>query len=199
MIGLLIEEYIPYLNSLKPHLPAFDATGVVLKYTIISDVEFDIMDKKKTIKQPLGTGSATYHNPDSKEIMFIDYEDYLNQLPVDLKRCDFVVYEMNGTSFFFFNELSLSNSGKVKMSDARKQLHKALFHFSNVPEIVSFMNKYDRKECILSNTTEIISSPEDVAVAFEKVKEYLPLPIEHSFQPITKLGFKLIETALIEV
>ena len=199
MINLLKERYIPFLINLKPFPSDFTDKNVNVKYEIISDVEFDIMDKKSTIKQPLGTCSATYHNPDEKEIMFIDYEDFLNQLPVGLKRCDFVVYELNGASFFFFNELSQSSSGKVKMSDARKQLHNALFNFSKVPEMKSFMDKYTRKECILSNKTEVICSPENMADAFDMIKEHLPLPIEHSFQPITKLGFKLIETAIVEV
>lgn len=199
MINLLKEKYIPFLINLKPFPSDLTDKNVNVKYEIISDVEFDIMDKEPTIKQPLGTCSATYHNPYEKEIMFIDYEDFLNQLPVSLKRCDFVVYELNGTSFFFFNELSQSSSGKVKMSDARKQLHNALFNFSKVPEMKSFMDKYTRKECILSNKTEVLRSPENIADAFDMIKEHLPLPIEHSFQPITKLGFKLIETAIVEV
>ena len=42
-------------------------------------------------------------------------------------------------------------------------------------------------------------TPENIADAFELIKVYLPEPITLNFQPITKWGFELIETSIIDV
>ncbi|GHT34282.1 hypothetical protein AGMMS49574_21460 [Bacteroidia bacterium] len=172
---------------------------------MIDDTNFDIQDKKATIKQPLGTGSATYNNPNNKIIVVVDYEHFLNQQPndvikaLDLKKCDFIVYSLDGNSFFILNELSLSSSSKNKINDARKQLHNALLHLSNTTAIKSFIDSFVDKKCVFSNKTKTIETPEDIAGSFDIIKSYLSEPIVHGFQPIEKLNFKLIETAIIDV
>jgi len=205
MDELLNVQYTDYINTVyRPHEPTCTAIGLKnLKSDVIDDTYFDIVDKQPMIKQPIGQGSATYNNIENKIIAFIDYEDFLNKLPAnntkELKKCDFIAYDLGTNSFFLLNELSQSKESKNKFSDARKQLHNALFHFSNVPVIQSFINKFDRKLCIFSNKSSTIATPENIADAFDTVKKYLPEPIEHDFQPITKLNFKFIETAIIDV
>jgi methyltransferase-like protein len=172
---------------------------------VIDDTNFDIQDKKLTIKQSLGTGSGTYNNPNNKIIAVIDYEHFLNQQPNDvikalgLKKCDFIVYHLDGNTFFILNELSLSSSSKNKINDARKQLHNALLHLSRTHSIKSFIDSFVEKLCVFSNKTKTIETPEDIAGAFDIIRSYLPEPIVHSFQPIEKLNFKLVETAIIDV
>ncbi len=203
MIELLKNQYISYLNSRKPHLSPFDGSSLIVRAENVSDEYFDIQDKKATIKQPLGMGSATYHNPGLKDITIIDYEDLLNQLPFDLQkgveRCDFVVYDETEDSFFILNELSQSSSSKNKISDARRQLHKAAFYFSEIADINNFVNRRSRRICVFSNKHKLVPTPDDMAKAFSEIQAYLPDPIRHNFQPITKLGYELIETAIVEV
>jgi len=204
MIHLLKNQFISYLIGSKAHLPNFENDKLTVKEESISEIHFDIMDKADSICQPINSGSATYYNPESKYIQFIDFEDFVNQLPVDLskdiKRCDFIAYDKNGTTFFLLNELSQSTTSKNKLNDARQQLHKAAFIFSSINEIKTFMDKFQSKKCIFSNKSRLLSStPEHVADAFSEIQNYLPEPIIHNFQPITKLGFELIETAIVEV
>jgi len=206
MDNLLQRDYIEYLNSLRPHVVQCTNVSIsCLKSDVIDDTNFDIQDKKPAIKQLLGTGSATYNNPNNKIIAIIDYEHFLNQQPDDvikalgLKKCDFIVYHLEGNTFFVLNELSLSSSSKNKVNDARKQLHNALLHLSNTTSIKFFIDSFVEKLCVFSNKTKTIETPEDIAGAFDIIRSYLPEPIVHSFQPIEKLNFKLIETAIIDV
>jgi len=204
MIDLLKNQFISYLIGSKVHLPYFESDKLNVKAEIISEIHFDIMDKAVSICQALNSGSATYYNPESKFIQFIDFEDFVNQLPFDLskdiKRCDFIAYDKNGKTFFLLNELSQSTTSKSKLNDARQQLHRAAFIFSSINDIKTFMDKFQSKKCIFSNKTKLLSStPEHVADAFSEIQNYLPEPIIHNYQPITKLGFELIETAIVEV
>lgn len=202
MINLLKEQYISYLNGKKSHLPSFDGATLTLKAEVTSEVYFDIMDKQATICQPIGTGSATYNNIDTKEITFIDYEDFINQLPPDLqkgiKRCDFIAYDTN-RSFFILNELSQSSTSKGKMNDARQQLHNTAFNLCETPDVKQFIDAFSMKRCVFSNKNRLISTPNNIADAFSMIQDYLPYPIKLNYQPITKLGFELIETAIVEV
>ena len=203
MISLLKNQFVNYLNSRKPHLPPFNGSCLNVRSESISDPCFDIMDKKETIAQPIGKGSATYNNPNGIVITFIDFEGFINQLPPDLqkdlKRCDFLAYDLEGLLFFILNELSLSSSAKNKLSDAIKQLHQVVFYFYETSEIKDFISKYRRKQCIFSNKHELIQTPDGVADAFNLIQGYLHEPIFHKYQPIEKLGFELIETAVINV
>lgn len=204
MILLLKDQYISYLNSKRANFPPFDGAALCLKTEVASDVHFDIMDKQATICLPIGKGSATYHNPQKKKILFIDYEDFINKLPPNLvheiKRCDFIAYEINrGLSFFILNELSQSSSAKNKLNAARQQLHATALNLCKTPDIQSFINRFAIKKCVFSNKTQRINTPKNIANAFFRIQSYLPAPIIHNYQPITKLGFELIETAIIEV
>ncbi len=44
----------------------------------------------------------------------------------------------------------------------------------------------------ISNKTKVIRSPNGMAASFERIKSYLPDPIPHDYQPITKMGFEFI-------
>lgn len=203
MISLLKNQYVRYLNSRKAHLTPFDGTTLILKTEVTSDMYFDIMDKLATICQPIGKGSATYNNTQSKEITFIDYEDFINQLPLELqkgiKRCDFIAYDTNSLSFFILNELSQSSTSKGKMNDARQQLHNTAFNLCEAIDVKRFIDTFEVKKCVFSNKNRLISTPNNIADAFSKIQDYLPDPIKLNYHPITKLGFELIETAIIEV
>ncbi|MDR1459902.1 MAG: hypothetical protein LBI60_06780 [Bacteroidales bacterium] len=202
MDNLLQKEYIEYLNSLRPHVTQCNNVSIsCIKSDVIDDAYFDIQDKKPSIKQPFGTGSATYNNSNSKIIAVIDYENFLDRQTDDiikkleLKKCDFIVYHLDGNTFFIVNELSQSSLSKNKLSDARQQLHNAVLHFSRTPAIKSFTDKFTDKLCVFSNKAKMIKTPDDMAEAFDIIRKHLPEPIAHDYKPITKLNFKFIETA----
>jgi len=203
MINLLKVQLVAFINAKKSHLSPFDGSLMSIKDELISDKLFDIEDLKQTIKQPAGTGTATYDNPNETQILFIDYENFINQLPAEhqknIKKCDFIAFDQCGNSFFIFNELSGSSSARNKFSKAREQLHSTLLLFESVPEIKTVLDSYARKLCIFSNKTKVISSPNGMAASFERIKSYLPDPIPHDYQPITKMGFEFIETAIVAI
>ncbi len=206
MKNILIDQYLEYLKSLKinahPTL-TIDKNSVHLRSENTSDLHFDIIDKKESIIVPLGKGSATYSNLGNKSIEIVDYEDLINQLPEDcnkdIKRADFILYHKDGATFFIVNELSQSSNVRNKRKKAISQLHNTVFHLMQCPETSEFINKFEAKICIFSNKERLIKTLDNPALAFEKIKEYLPDPISIKFSPITKLGFKAIETATYEL
>lgn len=204
MDNLLDTHYTTYINSCKPHIPSCSPVGVKnIKSDVIDDSHFDIQDLKPTIKQRLGSGSATYENTSRKIIAFIDYENFLNHFPVNnvkgFKKPDFIAYDMGNQTFFLINELSQSSNSANKLNDARQQMHNAIFNFYKVNEIRNFIGKHQVKLCVFSNKSKIIKTPDDIAEAFNLIQNYLGDPICHKYQPITKLGFEFIETAIITV
>jgi len=194
---------IAYLNSQNPRLQPMVVNSITIRKEYASADLFDIIDKQQTIVCMVGQGSATYQNAQSKTIVFIDYENFIDQLPepfqIGKKRCDFIAYDSDCSSFILFHELSASSSSGNKLNRARQQLHSTLFLLSSIPEAKAFLDRFPRKECIFSNKMEMPASPLGMASAFGLVRDYLPSAIVHSFQPISKLGFRLIETPLVVV
>jgi hypothetical protein len=204
MIELLRSGLVDYLNKEKEHLPPFDGRVLTVKNEVIPDREFDIDDKKPTIKQPKGTGSVTYLNgEDNSTLLAIDYEDLLNQFPKDHRkgegRCDFIVYENVLKELFVLNELSKSEKAQNKRKKAITQLHHTLFVLYSIPSIKTFISAFPYKYCIFSNRSSIISPLPKMVDSFNLVLEKLPSPKPIKFQPIEKLGFWAIETDLVEV
>jgi hypothetical protein len=207
MDDILNNDYVGYLNSRKPHVVQCNLIKVRdIRSDVIDDTIFDIQDLKETIKQPPGTGSATYDNRDNKIIAVIDYESFLSQIlskdaikTLGMKKCDFIVYDLEKPTFFILNELSQSGSAKNKYNDARKQLHNAVFHLTLCPATKSFIDKFNDKICIFSNRTKPITTPENIADPFDLIRKYLHEPIVRNFKPIEKCGFRFIETPFIQV
>lgn len=202
MENLLRTQFITYLSSRKKHLEPINL-DLQVRIEETTSGYFDIIDRAESIVVAMGKGSATYHNPDHKQVCFLDYEAFVNALPPEyqknIKKADFIAWHQNGYDFFIINELSQSGNRNNKISDARQQLHKTAFYLMNVAEIKALIATYERKECIFSNKHKQIPTPDDMAQAFYSIQEYLPDPVVHNFQPITKLGFTLIETAVIEL
>ena len=203
MDKLLQSDFIDYLKILDPNVKNIKIGYI--RTDVIDDKHFDIQDLQPTIKQILGTGSVTYNNPLSKIIAIVDYEDFLNKQPasvikaLELRKPDFIVYNLGTKSFFILNELSQSKNPKNKQNDAILQLNDALKHFYRVTAIKTFIDSFSNKRCIFSNRNHPINSPDTIADPFEYIQGLLQPPIKLNFQPITKLGFELIETNVIDV
>lgn len=88
---------------------------------------------------------------------------------------------------------------RSKRKEAMIQLHNALKHFFKVPAITSFIANFTDKKCIFSNRYYPGQSPNALADPFEYIQQLLQPPKQINYQPITKLGFDLIETDAIDV
>ena len=203
MDKLLQSDFINYLKTLNQNVKGIGIKDI--RTDVIDDTHFDIQDLKPTIKQELGTGSVTYNNLNKKLIAVIDYEDFLNKQPASvikalgLKKPDFIVYDLGTGSFFILNELSQSVNPKNKQNDAKLQLSDALKHFYRVDAIKAFIESFSDRRCVFSNRNHPINSPDTIAEPFGYIQELLLPPIKLDFQPITKLGFELIEVNVIDV
>ncbi len=206
MDDLLRVSFINHLNTLRPHVATCTNVGIKeIKSDVIDDTHFDLKDKEIEIKQPLGTGSVTYNNPTNKIIAVIDYERFLNIQSNDLikklslKKCDFIIYHLDGDSFFILNELSQSASESSKRKDAINQLWNAVMHFRRTPDINTFIDKFSTKLCVFSNRSNPITTPNGIADAFGYIQTLLPTPNKMNFSPITNAGFELSSTSIIDV
>ncbi|WP_165045290.1 hypothetical protein [Dysgonomonas sp. ZJ709] len=206
MDNILISNYINYINSLSPHIiPCIGVNVQDIRSDVINDIQFEIKDLEQTIQQPIGMGIAIYDNPHSKIMAFIDYESFItlvdptrdHPLTKGLKKCDFIVYDMENYSVFLLNELSNSSNPSNKRPDAKLQLHSAALHLSRCPETKIFIDQFQEKKCVFSNKIQPISSPHGIADAFNIPMNYLSSSIPLKFQPLTKLGFQAMETSNI--
>ena len=59
MTDLLATDFIAYLRNKNPVVVSVDAKNI--RVEVIRDTKFDIQDRRPGIKQPAGTGSATYN------------------------------------------------------------------------------------------------------------------------------------------
>ena len=199
MIDLFKNYFIAYINNRKPSFPAFSPNNLNVRFEDTAKKVFDIIDKKIRICQNANTGSATFHNLLCLKIRFIDYENIIDQLPDrlqwQLKRCDFIAYDIDGNSFFILNELSQSNSSQTKLKDAIEQLYNTALHLTRVKEIKDFINTKEKHQCVFSNRNQtIINTPYGIADSFNIIENLLPNPIIHNNNRINNLGFDLIET-----
>ena len=203
MIELLRDYFVPYINNRKQTEPKLSPSDLTIKYEDITENEFDIIDKKTQIRQDVNTGSATYHNS-VEALRFIDYEHLINQFPKQLqrgiKRCDFIVYDLNGNSVFILNELSQSTAVQTKLRDAIEQLFKSALDLTRVTPINDFIKSKEKHQCIFSNRMpNVANSPLGMADSFNLIQELLPELIVHPNDRINKLGFELIETDQIYI
>jgi hypothetical protein len=135
MDKLLQSKFIVYLQELNPNVRNVAISEIRTDVTYESN--FDIQDLRPTIIQTLGTGSVTYNNPHNQVIAIIDYEDFINKQPhqpecssnedvikaLELRKPDFIVYDLETNSFFVLNELSQSTNPANKRNDAKLQLN----------------------------------------------------------------------------
>ena len=203
MDKLLQSNFIGYLKTLNQNVKDIKIKDI--RTDVIDDTHFDIQDLKPTIKQKLGTGSVTYNNHNRKLIAIVDYENFLNKQSASvikslkLRKPDFIVCDLGTYSFFILNELSQSTNPKNKQNDAKLQLNDALKHFYRVTAIKTFIDSFPDKRCVFSNRNHPINSPDTIADSFGYIQKLLQPPIKLNFQPITKLGFELIETNVVDV
>lgn len=202
MKGLLSSVFISHLNARKPFDDSEKASiPAEVPLQTSNDKIFDLLDKADPYFRPVGTGSVTYHNLSTLDIVAINYEQFLNNLPLPitkgLKRPDYLVFDSNSNGkYFIVNELSQGKPAS-KRSDAKNQMFSAIKILNEVPQIKQWIDERPCKWCVFSCRASFPKTPEGIADAFGINGKNLPERVEIKFQPITKAGFSAFETDVI--
>lgn len=139
------------------------------------DEQFDLTDSGDAMLVPYKTGNVSFVHSKQTEIQVICYEKFLNgfngtAFETGRKRCDFILYESGGSGddFFLLNEhtSSLGSTDNLsipivdkdknilypggKYEKAEVQLLETLKTLKDVACIKAFIDKYQRKVCLMS-------------------------------------------------
>lgn len=167
MIELLRQDF-PYHYGLHKR-------NIIVPYETTHEEHFDLIDGGDTMLVPYNTGNVSFDHAEQTEIEVVNYEKFLNGLSGTAfergrKRCDFVLYEIGGSgqSFFLLNEqtstLGSTDNLSIPVVDKKKnvvypggkyekvevQLSETLKTLKAVSGIKAFIDKYQRKICLMS-------------------------------------------------
>ena len=178
--------------------------SVVVNVVSTTDIDFELIERTLT-----GIGIAKYSNPSSKEVSIVNYESFVNSLPIAFatgrERCDFIVYASD-LSHFILNELTDTQPQYVtdftradgtlvkgKRNKAISQLKQTLQDISSVPDIDNFIKKHTVNHCCFFNTQPHAPIGITAIVAFGRLSSVAPNGYKISNPEIEFLGFELWE------
>jgi hypothetical protein len=173
-----------------------------------NDNNFDLKDDS-TMIYPSGAGVARYNNPHRKEVNVINYESFINSLPIAFQsrkeKCDLIVYT-SYFSHFLLNELTNTQSQYVpdftqadgtprtgKRNKAISQLKNTLEDISAVPAIKKFIDRHTIKYCCFFNKQVHAPIGITATIAFSRLSTLSLRGFELSDPNIESYGFKLWE------
>ena len=97
-------------------------------------------------------GTATYENPLQKEVMVLNYGEFVNSIRMPhQKQCDFIL-STNDNSCFILSELKIAKKiarMRNHRSKAKKQLLQTLYDLSNQPHLWTVITSAHIKQCSL--------------------------------------------------
>ena len=183
MEKLLNDVLLPYLNSKRPgNVDAYEGVVNVHTEDVKGSDSFDVVDTRFTglpVVRPFGEGHASYLNDKHKySLRIVMYEDFLNELgdvAKGTRRPDLFVYTIGSDSYFIIHELSVGSSSN-KRKDGKHQLGNTVQLLNRIPQIKSFLSKFDHKLCILSGADGAVSSPNGIANGFSEIYSLIPDP-----------------------
>ena len=183
MEKLLNDVLLPYLNSKRPgNVDAYEGVVNVHTEDVKGSDSFDVVDTRfmdLPVVRQFGEGHASYLNDEHKySLRIVMYEDFLNELgdvAKGTRRPDLFVYTIGSDSYFIIHELSVGSSSN-KRKDGKHQLGNTVQLLNRIPQIKSFLSKFDHKLCILSGADGAVSSPEGIANGFSEIYSHLPDP-----------------------
>lgn len=168
-----------------------------LQYCVTDAKEFDIQDEQADIIKLPGEGIATYKNSSTDKIVVVNYEEFIQSLRLKkIKSCDFVTYSNDNMSFFICNELS-TGCKKNKCPDARYQFENTIRDLYKCEEIKKIIDNYSKKYCVLSLKHTKITSPDNMAGAFNFAYNIITKAEKLTWKNIEKYGFEIWEANLI--
>ncbi len=172
--------------------------NIIVPNETTNEEHFDLTDGGETMLVPYQTGNISFDHSEQTEIVVVNYEKFLNGLSGTTfergrKRCDFILYETGGNcnSFFLLNEQtstfgSTENLSKPivnkdknviypggKYEKVEVQLSETLKTLKAVAEINTFIDKYQRKICLMSYviTPKKEKSASDAKQAFTRYRQ----------------------------
>ena len=183
MEKLLNNALLPYLNSKRPeNVDVYNGTVNVHTEDVNGCDSFDVVDTRfmgLPVVRPFGEGHASYLNDKHKySLRIVMYEDFLNELgdvAKGTRRPDLFVYTIGSDSYFIIHELSVGSSSN-KRKDGKHQLGNTVQLLNRIPQIKSFLSKFDHKLCILSGADGAVSSPNGIANGFSEIYSLIPDP-----------------------
>ena len=183
MEKLLNDVLLPYLNSKRPgNVDAYEGVVNVHTEDVNGSDSFDVVDTRfmdLPVVRQFGEGHASYLNDEHKySLRIVMYEDFLNELgdvAKGIRRPDLFVYTTGSDSYFIIHELSVGSSSN-KRKDGKHQLGNTVQLLNRIPQIKSFLSKFEHKLCILSGAEGAVSSPNGIANGFSEIYSLIPNP-----------------------
>jgi hypothetical protein len=178
-------------------LPHSDTENIAAQ---TNDPYFEIWEDyhhETQISPVIGSGIARYSNTQTYQIIIINYDKFLSNLPhkfqQDKKRCDLIVYSQGGQDFLL-NELKDKNP---EFDDVREyaitQLACSLALLMEVPEISEFANGYSIRRCCYFNKKEEATVSIIAVDAFNQLNTLNKKGFKLSNPDIESFGFELFE------
>ncbi|MGI5060253.1 hypothetical protein E4N85_06220 [Treponema denticola] len=203
---LITEEYTNILCARCNINPIQIQSKVNVPTELTCATEFDLIDKKDEIIVNLNEGDVTYINKPENEIAVTDYERYVLSLPQSMqkgmKRSDFIVYDDKTTGFIILNEIAHRKNAFDKKTDAIHQLSETLTLLCNCPAISKEFEKYSVRACVFSNRYNKISSPMEMADAFNygiEISRTVSIVVGEDIPSIKSLGFNYYKSSKIDI
>lgn len=184
------------------------SASVSVNVVSTNDANFDLKDDTVLV-YPAGAGSAKFSNPAHKEVNIINYESFVNSLPVNFQqgreKCDLITYTSN-FSHFILNELTNTNPRYIpdfnltdgtprigKRNKAISQLRHSLSDISDVPDIETFIKRHSTKHCCFFNKQAHAPTGINAIVAFGRLNSLSPNGYRMPNPDIESFGFELWE------
>lgn len=159
--------------------------------------EIDDISRNIVIHNFMNNGMSKYVNRNAKEVVVIDYDKFLTDLPNSFhtgkERCDLIVFTNSDKSYFILNELK-DRVPKTKVrKKAKSQLLSTLTELNAVPQISLFINSFTNKFCCYSNKQPIAPVNINAVNAFNRISNIAPNGIILADVNINALGFTFME------
>ena len=199
MVNLLEHNFISHYGL---------TASVPVDVVFTTDADFDLKDDAVLV-YPSGAGIAKYSNPHRKGVNVINYEHFIDSLPITFQKgkekCDLIVY-ISDLSYFILNELTNTLPKYIpdftltdgtprigKRNKAISQLRQTLKDISNVPDIDCFIKQHSTKHCCFFNTQTHAPVGIIATVAFSRLSSIIPNGYKISNPDIESYGFELWE------
>jgi hypothetical protein len=191
MEGLLKNDFTSFY-----HLPISTTSAISFS---TNEAYFELEDtdtREVALHITKGGGMAIYRNVNRRNVIIINYDKFVSNLPHDFqegkRRCDLIVYTDN-YQYFLLNELKDRIPNNKVRNKAKSQLKASLRLLIAVPSIQAFINNHTIKQCCYFNKQS--TSPPNISAtrAFNRINTLSAKGFKMSDSDIESFGFELFE------
>ncbi len=196
MEDLLRKELATHYN-----LPVCTTANI---FIVTEETYFEIEDtetREIILHTTRGNGMANFSNPDKIEIVIVNYDKFVSDLPHHFqhgrRRCDILLISENNGCFVLgeLKDRNINNSNKRQSirRGAKDQLLKSLETLIDVQKILDYINTKSDKRCCYFNKQS--SSPRiiNATTAFNRLPNIFSDGFKMSFPNIEALNFEFWE------